>query len=50
MDAGEHRDLSAAIKQQNERTGEVHGEVDLSRGDRLAQQRSGVGDDIVDLA
>ena len=49
MDAGEHRDLCAAVKLENERTGEVQGEVDLTGRDRLAQERSGIGDDIVDL-
>ena len=49
MDAREHRDLSAAVKQQNERAGEMHGEVDLTGRDRLAQERAGIGDDVIDL-
>jgi hypothetical protein len=49
MDAGQNRDLSAAIERDNERAGEVQGEVDLSGRDRLVQKGRSNGADIVDL-
>jgi hypothetical protein len=47
--AGEHCNLLAAVKLHNHWTGEVLSEVDASGGDRLVQDRSDVGDDILDF-
>jgi hypothetical protein len=50
MDACEDGDLLAAIEREDERTGEVRGEVDLSGGDRLVSRPTGITcDDVVDL-
>jgi len=49
MDAGEDRDLPAAIEREDERSGEVRAEVDLSGGNRLVRHPGIIGNDVVDL-
>ena len=43
------RDLPAAIEREDERSGEVRAEVDLSGGNRLVRHPGIIGNDVVDL-